>query len=314
MRVLPGGNRDDADASHDEREFARLVAGMGDLAPTSRSEARVLRSSRPPRSPSVRNLSITLALLAVLVGGKALWPTASGWVDYLVNGDPRFRTGVDAAPAQPPKGGRIRPAVAVPDDPGPGHYGFMMTQPNGEPVTFDPCQPIHYVIHDPAGLGDAGRDVVADATIAMSEASGLAFVFDGYTDEKPNPGRAMSIPQYSARFAPVLVSWSDPTETPRLAGGVVGLGGPLAFGRKGGNRSYVTGAIELDTPALGPRLDTASGRAMARAVVLHELGHVIGAQHAEDRSELMHASSGQQELGAGDRYVFARLGNGPCMR
>ena len=46
---------------------------------------------------------------------------------------------------------------------------------------------------------------------------------------------------------------------------------------------------------------------------MHELGHVLGADHAEASGELMSkAGNGTTTLGEGDRYVFARLGRGSC--
>ncbi|QIM20597.1 hypothetical protein G7075_04620 [Phycicoccus sp. HDW14] len=48
-------------------------------------------------------------------------------------------------------------------------------------------------------------------------------------------------------------------------------------------------------------------------MVMHELGHVIGAGHAEDSGQLMSAAGGlDTSFGDGDRYVFARLGRGSC--
>ena len=138
----------------------------------------------------------------------------------------------------------------MPDDPPSGHYAYLETNLDGSPVTFSPCRAIHYVIHDPAGVGEAGRDAVARAASEMSLATGLAFVFDGYTDEAPSRDRALTMPQYDAQWAPVLIAWSDPEETPGLEGSIVGLGGGRPARARDGGLALVSGSIELDSPTL----------------------------------------------------------------
>jgi len=272
----------------------------------------------PPRVPRrslwqrVRTVVVVLAVLTLLVGGRLVWPTVAGWVDYLAHGDPKFRTGVVTGTVARPADGRVRAAVPVPPEPDPSEFAFSATDGDGSPVTFDPCRPIHYVISDPVGVGEPGREVIADAATAMSEASGLALVFDGYDSAAQAPDGEPTVTRHADAHGPVVIGWSDEHATPGLAGPVLGLGGPTRLGDGGAVTRYVSGVVSLDTPALRPRLATASGRALVRAVVMHELGHVLGAGHTESTHELMAASSGQQELGEGDRYVFARLGSGRC--
>ncbi len=220
----------------------------------------------------------------LLVGGRVALPHVSGWVDYLVHGDPRFRIATGPTQLPPAPDGRVRPAVPVPDAPSPSHYSFLGTLPNGDPVTFDPCRPIHYVVRDAPGAGAAGRDAVTQAVAELSLATGLAFVDDG-----------------------------DPTETPELEGDTVGVGGGISLGPTGGHRTYVTGMVRLDTPALTRDIGTRQGAANARAVILHELAHVLGAGHSEDSGEIMAAETGVTTLGEGDRYALAVLGHGQCV-
>ncbi len=319
-----GGNRerddDDADA-----EWQRLVdatwATPGDrehlddiLTTADRPTRRQRRQRRQPSEPgSTKTFWIVLVVLPLLLGVKSAAPHVSGWWDYLANGDPTFRVGAGAPAAPPPAGGRVRPAVPVPDPPPATDYAFLQTQVSGTPVMFDPCEPIHFVIHDPVGLGDLGRDAVLRATNEMSLATGLSFVFDGYTDEAPSTDRALTMPQYSSRWAPVLIAWSDPEETPGLAGRVIGLGIGRSARGADGQDTYVTGHVWLDTPSLGPNLGTDRGFEEAQSVVMHELGHVIGAGHAASSGQLMsEAGNADTRLGDGDRYVFARLGQGSC--
>lgn len=264
---------------------------------------------RGPRTPLVVGL-----LLVVLLALKLGWPHLVTVADYLVNGDPTFRVGVGVSPVSSAEGGRMRAAVPLPDPPDIDSYAFIDEVDSGEPVTFDPCRAIHYVIHDPYDLGDTGRDAITDAVTEVSAATGMAFVFDGYTDEKPSPSRTLRMPQYDRQWAPVLISWSDPEETPRLEGGIVGLGGPRESDRPATRRSWVTGAIELDAPTLGRWITDPRRRADAHGVIVHELGHVLGADHPQADDQLMSASNGPGTLQDGDRYAFAKLGSGPCLR
>lgn len=264
---------------------------------------------RGPRTPLLVGL-----LLVVLLALKLGWPHLVTVADYLVHGDPTFRVGVGVSPVPTPADGRMRAAVPLPDPPDHDSYAFMEEVDTGVPVTFDPCSAIHYVVHDPHGVGEAGRDAISRAVAEVSDASGLAFVFDGYTDEKPSPSRTLRMPQYDRQWAPVLISWSDPEETPRLEGGIVGLGGPRESDRPATRRSWVTGAIELDAPTLGRWITDPQRRADAHGVIVHELGHVLGATHPVADDQLMSASNGPGTLQDGDRYAFAKLGSGPCLR
>ncbi len=266
-----------------------------------------------PRPGCLRKLGVTLVVTFLLVGGRVALPQVSGWVDYLVHGDPRFRVATGPSSVAPAADGRVRPAVPVPDAPAASHYSFLQTLPNGDPVTFDPCRPIHYVVRDAPGAGAAGRDAVTRAVADLSLATGLAFVDDGDTDEVPTDGRGLSVPRYGSRWAPVLIAWSDPTESPDLEGDTVGVGGGITLGRDGGHRTYVTGMVRLDTPALARHLGSSGGAAEAQAVIMHELAHVLGAGHAEDSGEIMAAATGADSLGEGDRYALAVLGQGKCV-
>ena len=60
-------------------------------------------------------------------------------------------------------------------------------------------------------------------------------------------------------------------------------------------------------------LERVDGRKYVRAVVMHELGHVLGLDHVDDRDQLMYDENvGQTELGPGDRAGLAALGAGRC--
>jgi hypothetical protein len=50
-----------------------------------------------------------------------------------------------------------------------------------------------------------------------------------------------------------------------------------------------------------------------QATIQHELAHIVGLGHTQDKSQLMaEVSNGQADFGAGDLIGLAALGTGPC--
>ena len=189
----------------------------------------------------------------------------------------------------------------------------MRMQADGtEPVAYDPCRPIHFTTST-VGLPEGGDTLVREAVTAMSEASGLRFVDDGPTDEPPTPDRDPYQPdRYGDRWAPVYISFATPEQVPRLAGGTVGLGGSTPRAAGDGVLVYVSGSVWLDRDTMTDLL-RAGRRDSARAVVEHEIGHVLGLNHVSDGSQLMSESGGAVSGPAdGDRRGLAILGRGVC--
>jgi len=261
--------------------------------------------------------------VVVLIAAVALWGPAN--VARLFPARAERPMGADIPPAGVMFAGtRLLPPVhAAPA--GSGTYSFSMMQTGtDEPVTFDPCRPIHYVTRT-AAAGPGGARLVDEAVAQISAATGLKFVSDGLTHEAPSEQRPAFQPErYGQRWAPVLIAWSDESESPGLTGRVAGLGGGRPWRDTHGRLTYVTGTVWLDTPALmsGPSTGSSNG---ARGVIMHELGHVLGAAHVADPAQLMFGGertarpgspSGPLftgQLGPGDRAGLAQLGNGPCV-
>lgn len=184
-------------------------------------------------------------------------------------------------------------------------YKIEAKLPGGAPVTYDPCKPIHYVVN-PA---EAPADYLAFIQPAIREAqtaSGLRLVYDGSSDDSwETRGRVF-------RRKPVLITFSAPSEVHDLEGDTVGLGGSTSFGADGRTPRYVTGRVALDASWF--RQASAERRTREeQAIVMHELGHVLGLGHVKDRRELMYADSvGQLGYGPGDLAGLAKVGSGPC--
>jgi hypothetical protein len=196
-----------------------------------------------------------------------------------------------------------------------GSYRFAFTSPEQSFVAYDPCRPIHYVVRPddaPAGTGP----LLAEAIARVSAATGLVFIADGVTREAPTTQRLPYQPEvYGDRWAPVLIAWVTPTENPDLAGDIAGQAGSAAVGRPGGPRVLVTGQMELDTHQLAEILNRPGGGEIVLAILQHELAHLVGMDHVNDSSQLMHpqTSPGVTDFAAGDRTGLSILGRGPCV-
>jgi hypothetical protein len=210
-------------------------------------------------------------------------------------------------------------AIARPGDDVRGEFRFLGALPNGAPFRWNPCQPIHYEVnltHAPVGaLAD-----VREAASRASEATGIAFAYDGETVRTPDQqiGSAFqtTVPG-QARWLPLLFAWVPHqhfdfiVDTHRAA----------AFGlpdRGDGTLSntYVSGVIAVDLG--GPLPPGFAGRYSLGPVLMHELGHILGLAHVGSAHELMWSPEvagaakapdlHQTDWGPGDLEGLARLG------
>ena len=259
-------------------------------------------AGRPRGNPIVAAVVVGL-LAACAAAGPALARTA--WP-----GPDRPGLPVDAAPAP-----LARPAQAPA---GSGGYAVLHTQDDGSgrPVRWDPCRPIHYVVRDD-GAPPGAADALAAALGRIQELTGLRFVADGPSTEVPVPRRALIQPErYGRRWVPVLVAWTDPAQYPPIAGYAGLAGGDPVSGSGPGSKRYVSGVVLLNREHLRTVAGWPDGQDRMRAVILHELAHLVGLDHVEDPQQLMHArpTTLTRDLAAGDRRGLAALAGGPCFR
>lgn len=192
-------------------------------------------------------------------------------------------------------------------------FRFLRHGSDGDsPVTWSPCRPIHYVTR-PDDAPPGGEAWVSAAVAQVSAATGLRFISDGATTEGPSEDRpAYQSDQYGERWAPVLIVWATKSEVPDFGVDIVGEARPYGVGTPSGDATYVSGEVYLDPAKLG-EIAARSGSAQAVAVVIHELGHLVGLAHTDGATEIMFPRSGTVvDLGAGDRAGLAALGRGPC--
>ncbi len=206
---------------------------------------------------------------------------------------------------------RVQPLGTPPEVvTGLGTFAFSLTQPgdSDRPVTYDPCRPVLIEIND--SLAPPGADaLVRQGLDEVAAATGLVFEVVGRTDRLPQR-RGYGLP----RREPALLAWTTPEQLPQLEGDVAGIGGSTARpGRRSGDLEYVTGVVALDAPQLSTVALRPDGPARVRAIIVHELAHLVGLGHVEDTGELMYAESvGQLTLGPGDQEGLAALGRGKC--
>lgn len=228
---------------------------------------------------------LAVSVLALLIGGVSLYTVLTDEITGTVRSTESSE--FESVPMEGPDGGT---------------YAFMSTQPGTDdvPVTYDPCQTIRIVVNPDRAPRNAD-EILDDALERMEETTGLQFQVDGTTDADPlstEVGDAGDRP-------PVQISWSDAQTVPDLEGDVAGLGGST-WVEEDGFRQYVTGIVVLDADDLDDL-----GEDVTRTVLLHELGHLVGLAHVDDRDELMHPYGDLPDWGPGDLAGLAALG-GTC--
>lgn len=281
------------------------------------SPNRTTRSRKPKRirrqrrRGSGRGLRLGTVGVIALVVGLYLTPTIfdryilATALPYLP-GSPVPPRGVDASDV---------PLGLPPASNGATSFVFLESPDDSQDfVAYDPCRPVDYVVRP--DFAPAGTDgLIEEAVAEISAATGLTFAYRGITSEAPSEDRDAYQPgRYGKRWAPILISWTSPAEIPGLEGDVAGLGGSLYAHTPGKPFVYVAGQVQLDAPALTDNLQYPAGRDQVRAVIVHELAHVVGLDHVDDPSQLMYEeNNGLTALGDGDRAGLALLGAGPCV-
>lgn len=185
----------------------------------------------------------------------------------------------------------------VPGSGGEG-YSYLATTPSGAPVTW-PCEAVIEVEVNPRGAPEGYAELLASALATVNEASSFTFVVVGEAEDRRF---------FDRRPGPVLLGWADEEEVPDLGGSVAGLGGSSYVTGPGGALA-VSGTVVIDT-----ELPRGWFRGMdEEAVLVHELLHVLGLGHTDQRGELMEARHhGQSELGEGDLAGLAALERHAC--
>jgi hypothetical protein len=170
---------------------------------------------------------------------------------------------------------------------------------------------------NPAGAPSGGDLLIKEAVQRTAEPTGLTFVDEGTTDEVWAKDREPYQPdRYGKKWAPVLIAWTTEQAEAVVDGAVAGQGGPTSVRQSDGRKVNVSGAVVLDAADIGRVLTYPDGQAKARAIVQHELGHVVGLGHTNDRTQLMYSENTDEQTGdwgTGDLAGLRQLGLGDCM-
>ena len=200
--------------------------------------------------------------------------------------------------AAPPKAGEADPRG----------FRFLSIDPStNQPVRYDPCTPIHYVINE-ANAPSGGIEDVHAAIGLTAQASGLTFAFDGIVDEPLDTDRELvQEARYGRRWAPILIGWI-PFDSEIFDVDDVGVAGSAIRSNDDGRLVFVSGTIFMNG---AEQLDNGfrPGKTWGK-VVLHELGHVLGLDHVQDPAQVMHPNivSSPAVWGTGDMTALRQIG------
>lgn len=192
----------------------------------------------------------------------------------------------------------------------PKAFEFLRLDPeSGDPVRYNPCEPLHYVIN-PEGAPEGGVEDVKDGIALVSEATGIEFVYDGTTRETLDVNRAIYQPSRYGRerWAPIILGWVPKEELLAKNRHAIGAAGSAAATNGTGNLLYVSGIVTFNGDLAVP---TGFGPGKTWGdVVLHEMGHVLGLGHVDDTLQLMHRhiQSGPARFGSGDEAGLKQVG------
>ena len=195
-------------------------------------------------------------------------------------------------------------------------FTFLSRTAAGDPVRWNPCEPVHYVVN--AALAPPGSlEDVHEAFRRISAATGIAFVFDDLTEEVPSAYRRPFLPdRYGDRWAPVLVGWVDPESSDipfELNDGGVASAVASPLYPTDSSDLYVSGWVAMNHE--DPNLPGFANPWEQGPVLLHEIGHVMGLGHVDSYGEIMNETGGGAiDLGPGDEEGLRRLGStGGCL-
>ncbi len=195
------------------------------------------------------------------------------------------------------------------------------------PLRWPSAEPIHYVLNNSFGPPEASQ-MVHDAVAEISSRTGLQFIFDGTTteyvghssDDTPDHRESYQPSRYGDRWAPVWIG----ARPDNVATGTVGVAQPVLHANERvttqieveidgvlqtiavGEPIFITGTVSYHwQPYYG-----AAALAELPAVILHELGHLVGLGHVNSVAELMYPSlTGVADFGQGDRLGLHLLGS-----
>jgi hypothetical protein len=181
----------------------------------------------------------------------------------------------------------------------------------GHPIRWDSCGKVTWAFNS-GTAPSRGRKQVKAGFRRVHQATGLEFKYVGTTDQKPNPRRQR------LEGADIVIGWRTAADYRpfRISPNTVGIGGSWyaeGFTEPGGFRvaQAFVGDVALNA-SQDSAIDNGYGRGFTWGeVIIHELGHVLGLDHAEADKQIMYFQTipRNAEWGAGDLAGLEKLGD-----
>jgi len=226
---------------------------------------------------------------------------------------------VDAATAQrsgiwSPAAPSTRAPEIVPDP----LYLFEKAD-DGEPIRWPACTPMHWR-YNPAGEPSSGAiEVVRGALSEISAAAGIQMIDDGVTsidvsdpDQDDEVAEGEVVIGFAPPGSPPIQRSGSPDDASSSESSAFVWGSARARWR-GSDITRAVVALNSEVASKLP-LDFNSRNSLG-AVLLHEIGHVVGLQHVGASTQIMATAQPQHphgHLGTGDLAGLATLRNRPC--
>lgn len=190
----------------------------------------------------------------------------------------------------PPVGTVIRPIAPYPtstDD----SFDYFDNFGDNPPIVST-CSPFQFVIRRDSGPAEGGA-LVFEGLQRLSNATGIAFEFRGFTDEIYKFNESRTFWPWEDEPRELWIGWAFSSEVPDLGPKsdsepyAVGVGGPVTINRGDGEEIVGGGVVLRADEALAVSFGPGSNFGN---VLLHELGHAMGLDHVDVLGQLMYPS------------------------